>query len=310
MSDGSVSEGAAILGVDLGGTNMRVAVVAASGEILMRTVQPTPPDDPAALGRLMRDVATETSEELLGAVVGVPAAVDYEHGVALRIPNIPNWEGQLAAQPLADVVGLPVVFANDADLAAVGEHRYGAGRGVDDMVYLTISTGVGGGVVLGGRLLHGKRSLAEVGHTYIDYREGHTLEALGSGTALGRISGLSGAEVTQRAEAGDEQALGWFREVATAFAVGVGNAIESFMPERVVVGGGVSQAGALLLDPIREYLATVRAGELLDHSNVVLATGGDDVGLRGAYPLWEDAASPPQRTATLAPFYPQARRNA
>ena len=307
MSDGSPRDGA-VLGVDLGGTNMRVAVVAAGGEILMRTVQPTPPDDPAALGRLMREVATEASEELLGAVVGVPAAVDYEHGIALRIANIPSWEGHLAAQPLADVVGLPVVFANDADLAAVGEHRYGAGRGVDDMVYLTISTGVGGGVVLGGRLLHGKRSLAEVGHTYIDYREGHTLEALGSGTALGRISGLSGAEVTRRAQAGDEQARGWFREVATAFAVGVGNAIECFMPERVVVGGGVSQAGALLLEPVREYLATVRAGELLDPSNVVLATGGDDVGLRGAYPLWEDAASPPERAATLAPFYPEARR--
>ena len=126
--------------------------------------------------------------------------------------------------------------------------------------------------------------------------------------ALGRISGLSGAEVTRRAQAGDEQARGWFREVATAFAVGVGNAIEFFMPERVVVGGGVSQAGALLLEPVREYLATVRAGELLDPSNVVLATGGDDVGLRGAYPLWEDAASPPERAATLAPFYPEARR--
>ena len=305
MTEGAVTDGA-VLGVDLGGTNMRVAVVSASGEITSRSVQPTPQDDPSALALLMREVATESSEELRGAVVGVPAVVDYEQGTALRIANIPKWEGRLSARPLANAVGLPVIFANDADLAAVGEHRYGAGRGVADMVYLTISTGVGGGVVLGGRLLHGKRSLAELGHTVIDQREGHVLEALGSGTALGRVSGLGGAEVTSRAEAGDQEALDWFGEVATAFAVGVGNAIECFMPERVVIGGGVSQAGPLLLDPVRAYLATVRAGELLDPANVVLATGGDDVGLRGAYPLWEDAESPREPTTVLAPFYPEA----
>ena len=271
-----------MLGVDLGGTNMRVAVVAAGGEIVSRTVRPTPQDDPAALGALMREVAHGLATPPRGAVVGVPAVVDYERGEALRIPNIPAWEGRLAAQPLADATALPVLFANDADLAAVGEHRYGAGRGAADMVYVTISTGVGAGVVLGDRLVHGRRSLAEVGHTVIDYRNAApgdadrsgTVEGLGSGTALARISGLDGPEVTRRAQAGDAQALAWFAEVVAAFAVGVANLVESFMPERVVIGGGVSRAGDLVLLPVREQLARSHARELIDPAEIVLASGG------------------------------------
>ena len=293
----------AVLGVDLGGTNLRVAVVTPEGGIVTRSVQPTPPDDPGALPRLMREVADWTSEELRGAVVGVPAVVDYEHGVAERMPNLLAWEGHVAAQPLADACGLPAVLVNDADLAAVGEHRYGAGRGTDDMVYLTISTGIGGGVVIGGQLLHGKRSLAEIGQSTIDYRELRTLESLAAGPALERLSGLSGAEVTRRAQAGDAVALAWLREIAALIAVGVANAIEAYMPERVVVGGGVASAGALLLDPLRERLGDMHSARLLDPSQVVPASGGDDVGLRGAWPLWEYVESREGAT-TLAPRRP------
>ncbi len=293
----------AVLGVDLGATNMRVAIVTPEGEIVARSAQPTPPDDPGALPRLMREVAAGAGADLLGAVVGVPAVVDYEHGVAQRMPNLARWEGQLAAQPLADACGLPAVLVNDADLAAVGEHRYGAGRGADDMVYLTISTGIGGGVVIGGRLLHGKRSLAEIGQTTIDYRERRTLEGLAAGPALERLSGLRGAEVTRRAQAGDAAARGWFAEIATAIAAGVANAIEAYMPERVVIGGGVASAGALLLDPLRERLAELHSARLLDPSQVVPASGGDDDGLRGAWPLWE-YASAREPGATLAPRRP------
>lgn len=297
----------AVLGVDLGGTAMRAAAVDAGGAIAARASRPTPPADPAALPRLMReaaDAAAAAGAELIGAVVGVPAVVDHRRGVALRLPNLPGWEGRLAAQPLADAAGLPLVFANDADLAAAGEHRYGAGRGADDMVYLTIGTGIGAGVILGGRLLLGGRSLAEVGHTLIDYRAGDTLEALGSGTALARLSGLDGAEAERRARAGDAEAAGWFAAIAAAVAAGVANAIECFMPERVVLGGGVAACGDLLLGPVRERLAGVRAGDLLDPAQVVLA-GEGDAGLRGAWPLWEECAAPRARAAPIAPFLPR-----
>ena len=301
-----------VLGVDLGGTNMRVAVVAAGGRITSRIVRPTPQDDPEALGRLMREVASGLATPPRGAVVGVPAVVDYERGEALRIANIPAWEGRLSARTLAAATGLPVLLANDADLAAIGEHRYGAGRGATDMVYVTISTGVGAGVVLGDRLVHGRRSIAEVGHTVIDYRNATpgdaartgTVEGLGSGTALARISGAGGAEVTRRAQAGDAQALAWLAEVVAAFAVGVANLVESFMPERVVIGGGVSQAGDLLLLPVREHLARSHARELIEPAAIVLASGGDDVGLRGCYALWEDCESPAPPSILLTPFLP------
>jgi glucokinase len=220
------------------------------------------------------------------------------------MPNLPRWEGRVSAQRIADAVELPVLVANDADLAALGEHRFGAGRGVDDLVYITVSTGVGGGVIAGGRLLHGRRSLAEIGHLIIDRESGKTVEDLGSGTALERISGMRGAEVTELAQHGDERALEAFRRVADALAVGVINAVEAFVPQRVVVGGGVSQAGDLLFGPVRERLAASRAGRLLAASGVVRAELGDDAGLYGAFTLWRDSVAPPHEAVPLRPFEP------
>ena len=304
----------AVLGVDLGATNLRVAVVTAGGEIAARTSMPTPPDDPGALAALMREVAGGLATPPRGAVVGVPAVVDYARGEALRLPNLPRWEGNLDAQRVADATGLPVMFANDADLAAVGEHRYGAGRGVDDMVYVTVSTGVGAGVILGGRLVHGRRSLAEVGHTVIDYREAGgdgppaedrgTVEGLGSGLALARVSGLDGAEVARRAEAGDARALTWLDEIAQALAAGIANLVELFMPERVVIGGGVARSGELVLRPLREHFARSRASLLMGPEAVVPAEGGDDVGLRGAYALWQDYEASTDVSIGLTPSAP------
>ena len=125
------------------------------------------------------------------AVVGLPGAVDYESGRLLWAPHLPaRWPDLLSGEELSAQVGLPVSIANDADLAAVGEAAFGAGAGTADVAYLTISTGIGAGVVHGGRLLRGKRSLAEVGHTVIDWnawRRGSpcTLEELGFGQRPG-----------------------------------------------------------------------------------------------------------------------------
>jgi glucokinase len=173
-------------------------------------------------------------------------------------------------------------------MAALGEHRFGAGQGCSDMVYVTSSTGVGAGVILGGKLLHGHRSLAEIGHTIIDWRTGATLEDLGSGTALARIAGAPGAAVAARARAGDPAAAEAFREVALALATGVHNLVHCFMPERVVVGGGVSQAGDLLLDPVRDRLAACGDACSASDCDVVIAARGDDVGLLGGLALWHD----------------------
>jgi glucokinase len=154
------------------------------------------------------------------------------------------------------------------------------------MVYVTSSTGVGAGVIIGGRLVHGQRSLAEAGHMIIERSTGRTVEELGSGTALSRAAGMDGAGATALAQAGDERALAVFAEVADAFAIGVYNLVHCFMPERVVIGGGVSQAGDLLLDPIRDRLRRCGPGCSAGGADVVLAHGGDDVGLLGAFAFW------------------------
>jgi glucokinase len=194
---------------------------------------------------------------------------------------------------------MPVALANDADLAAVGEDRFGAGRPYRDFVYLTLSTGVGAGVVFGGRLLHGRRSLAELGHTVIDRAaaaagQPSTLEDLASGTALTRLAveaGLvgEGAAVVRLVEAGDPVARDVWDRVIGAAAVGVTNLVHLFSPDAVVLGGGLGRVGDLLLDPIRAHLA--RYGPQGLDVDVVGTSLGDDAGLAGAAG-WREAFGP------------------
>ena len=144
---GGRADPAAILAVDLGGTRLRVAVFDAGGTMVHKAVTRTPREDPGALARAMRDAVAASGVDARAAVVGVPGPVIYATGEVVRLPNLPAWEGRLSAEFLADALGLPVLLANDADLAALGEHRHGAGQGAADMLYVTSSTGVGAGVV-------------------------------------------------------------------------------------------------------------------------------------------------------------------
>ena len=292
----------AVLGVDLGGTRLRTAVFDADGSILHKSVVPTPRGKPEALAAAMKAALAGRDIDVQGAVVGIPGPISYAEGTAVRLPNLPGWDQDVSAQDLADAVGLPVLLANDADLAALGEHRYGAGQGTSDMLYMTSSTGVGAGVIIAGRLLHGQRSLAEAGHTIIDRATGETVERLGSGTALSRLAGTDGATVSAHARAGDERAKAIFQEVADAFAIGVYNLVHCFMPERVVIGGGVSlSAGDLLLDPIRDRLRRCPLGCAASAADVVLAQAGDDVGLLGAFAFWTDAMADEGRLRPAMP---------
>ena len=283
--------GRPIVACDLGGTRLRAARVDADGTVRDKQVIPTPPDDPGALTLLLREFVRERAGGHAAVVIGVPGPVDYAAGEPLRLPNLPRWEGHVNAGRLSRELDTPVLLANDADLAALGEHRYGAGRGSTDMVYVTASTGVGAGVVLGGRLVRGALSLAEIGHTIIDRSTRQTVEALGSGTALARLAGEDPGSVAARAAAGEPDATAHFRAVATDFAIGVFNLAHCFPPDTVVIGGGMSQAGELLLGPVREALAGCAAGCPASRARVVRAQGGDDVGLRGAAAYWAETRS-------------------
>ena len=184
-----------VLAADVGGTQMRAALVNAHGDVLLRESAPTPGHAavPGALIDLIGRVGAEQGHGAAShAVVGLPGGIDYENGRLLWAPHLPEqWPALLSRDELTGRLGIPVHIANDADLAAVGEATFGSGAPGTDVAFLTISTGIGAGVVNGGRLLRGRRSLGEVGHTVIDWlawSEGRpsTLEELGSGSGVAR----------------------------------------------------------------------------------------------------------------------------
>jgi len=295
------------LAVDLGGTNMRAAVVAADGQLLLRRSQPTPRQDecPDALLGLVGGVLD--TQPVTAAVIGVPGRIDHGHGALEYAPNLPpHWPQALREDLLTEHLGVPVSLANDADLATVGEACFGAGRGAADVVYLTVSTGVGAGVLLGGRLVRGRRSAAELGHTIIDTSaharaEPATVEDRGSGTALGRLGaarGLpaSGAELAALVRAGDAAATEVWDQVVGVVAAAVVNVAHLFAPEVVVLGGGMGRDPGLIA-PVREGLRRDGPRDLEPPIEVHTAALGDDAGLVGAAGWAQVTAAPASRSA-------------
>lgn len=299
-----------VVAVDLGGTNMRAAVVSADGIVRTRVRQATPRTASclAALLSLIHDVADAQGDgDAAGrpVVVGVPGRVDYRVGALEHAPNLPHgWADELREDHLGAQLGRAVALANDGDLAAVGEAVFGAGRDHVDVVYVTISTGIGAGVVSAGRLVRGRRSLAEIGHTVLDRAaadagEAATVEDLGSGTALRRVAGrrglaVDGATVAALVRDGDERAVAVWDEVVSAAALGIANLTHLFSPDVVVVGGGMGRNGELVLAPVRACVRRHGPVGLADAIVVTEAVLGDDAGLIGAA-AWHDAA------ATVAP---------
>lgn len=280
-----------VLAVDLGGTNMRAAVVDDEGTIVDRDLAPTP-DDAPTIDPFIDFVARLRKEhDVDHAVVAVPGRVDHVAGRLLHAPNLPpTWLTEITRDVLQEALDVDVALANDADVAAVGEAYFGAGRGHDDVVYVTVSTGVGAGAVIGGRLLLPSRSGGEIGHTVIDRHaftagEPATVEGLGSGTALARLAGergidARGPELVALVEAGDEGARAAWDEAMQAVGIGIANLVHVLAPTIVVIGGGVGRNGELVLGPVRDAIS--RHGPKGPPPEVVNAELGDDPGLVGA----------------------------
>lgn len=307
-----------VLAVDLGGTQFRVALADERGEIRKRYAAPVErPEDPAATMRAIADAATaivsgEDRASVCGVGVAVAGLVVPERGVLLTSPNLPAWYGTPLKEIWERDLGLPVLVGNDANLAALGERRFGAGKRSDDMVYVTVSTGIGGGVITGGRMLLGSSGFAaEIGHMTIDTNGpecncGNTgcLEMLASGTAIARfaaerlsageassMTALAGGKqgaitarlVADAAGAGDRLARDVMRTAGWYLGVGLVNLIHIFNPELIVIGGGVSNAGDLLLGPARQVVAERAMKDM--KVRITLAELGDDPGLLGAVAL-------------------------
>lgn len=289
----SGGDAGAVLSVDLGGTTMRVGVVAPDGTLLQHEAEPTPHQDdcPESLERLMASVR-DCGARFAAVVVGVPGRVNYREGRLEHAPNLPRtWLPELTENRLGRFFDVPLHLANDADLAAVGESWFGAGVGYGDVVYLTVSTGLGAGVILGGRLLRGARSLAEIGHTVLSLEAlaaagPATAEDLGSGTALAanaRAVGVEadGAELVALVRAGDAGARAIWETTMLPVAATVVNLAHLFSPDAIVIGGGLGRNGALVLDPARDLLARHGPQGLPVPIAVAEASLGDDAGLIG-----------------------------
>jgi len=291
----------AVLTVDLGGTRMRAAVVDREGQIQLRAEEPTPHESecPAAFMSLLdkvRDLGGGRGS-FHSVVVGVPGRVDYVNARLEYAPNLPSgWVDDLTRTSLESHFEAPVFLANDADLAAVGEAYFGAGRPFDDVVYVTLSTGMGAGAVYDGRVFRGTRSLAEVGHTVIAIEklvagEPATAEALGSGTALGREAdavGLTdeGPDLIRLLEAGDVKAAEVWDRTIRAAGIAIVNLAHVLGPDAIVIGGGMGLNGELVHGPVRSLLAKFGPRNPTRPIVVVAAEHGDDAGLVGGA-AWE-----------------------
>lgn len=302
--------------MDLGGTKLLTGVVGEGPEVLHRSEQPS-------FGRTSDEVMATLEAELRAAVaarpdvasigLGVPCTIDQERGVAIQAVNLP-----IANLPIRDLIserlGLPVSIDNDGNTAALAEHRWGAARGSRNAVLLTIGTGIGGGLILDGKVYRGSSGAgAELGHVVVDLDgppcqgacpNRGCLEALASGTALGQAAGLAaarnpdselgrlaaagevvdGRQATVAALDGDRVAIQVLATIGRRLGAGLSSIANIFEPEVIVVGGGAMAAGELLLGPAREELQK-RALSPMNKTPVVAAELGSDAGMIGAAAL-------------------------
>ena len=301
--------------LDLGGTRFRVAVGTDEGKIEWRVSRST--EVTRGLDAVLQSLFQAIDEAIAvaggasmvnGIGVAAPGPLDPWTGVIVNPPNMPGWTRVPLKQLFEDRYDVPATVVNDANLAAVGEHRYGAGRGLKDVVYVTVSTGIGGGVIIDNQLFLGHNGFAgEIGHITVDMHGERCacgnigcLEALASGTSIARHAReavaagertalntiqpdlITAKDVTDAAYRGDEVAQRLLREAGISLGVGIVNLAHLFNPERVILGGGVSlNAGRILWDAIHEIVRARTMAPCLRDLEVVPASLGDDAGLLG-----------------------------
>lgn len=307
------------IAVDLGGTNIRAAYFPKaepppSTQSKTPTLAPEGPD--AVIERLCQAIEEQLPADRtdLSIGVGAPGPLDPKHGMVLKAVNLPGWEMIPLRSILEERFVCPVLLGNDANLAALGEWRFGAGQGTSNLIYLTISTGIGGGVIIDDKLLIGSWGLgAELGHMTVEPdgpicscgKHGH-LEAVASGPAIAKRAmarieagepsslseqlqtseSLTAKEVGDAAQAGDPLACEVIEEAAEYIGRHMADLAHAFNPEIFVIGGGVSQLGPLLFEPIERALeANVMSPAYMINLQIAPAALGDDAGLIGAMVL-------------------------
>ncbi|MFQ5862262.1 MAG: ROK family protein [Candidatus Brocadiales bacterium] len=300
-----------ILGADVGGTNIRTALVNRRGEVLAAMKQPT-------LARRGKDALIEqlvltlrdtvkkagvTMRDVAGAGIGFAGPLDARKGIVFNPPNLPGWFNVPLRDILRQRLKMPVALDNDANLVALGEYWKGAGRGAKGLVCLTLGTGVGGGIVLGGRVWHGASGTAgEIGHMTV-VRNGRRcacgnrgcLEAYASSrglvfrmqellkrTKVGKYGKVTPENIERWALSGDRLAKRAIRDTGIILGVAIASIANMLNPDVVVLGGGVSNIGDCLFDPIREEVKKRAFPQAVEGLKIVKAELGDSAGALGA----------------------------
>ena len=303
------------LGIDLGGTTCTFGLLDGDGQLsATREIETRQHDAPdTMLGRIAeaaRAVVAESDGNIESVGIGVPGPVKHREGICVFAPNLQGWVNLPVGPMLNEKIGLPVHVLNDANAAALGEARYGAGEGADDVLVVTLGTGIGSGLILNGHLHIGASERgAEIGHMTVDINDKRgsagnvgTLESMCGRDAIvwralraltwGRdsllhemcpdLSQLTPRHIALAAERGDEISLRVWYETASYLAVGVVNVIFTADVSRIVLAGGVAQAGDVLLLPLRRAVAARTSKLHFDVSQIVMATIGNRAGLIGA----------------------------
>jgi glucokinase len=339
-----------VIAVDLGGTQVRAAVVLPDGTRLARIDRRTPKErGPEAVveacieaARASRDgVPRDVAEAVVGIGVSSPGPIDPRTGFVVEPPNLgPRFRDIPLAPELGKALGLPAFLDRDTNVAALGEHAFGAAKGEDDFIYLTVSTGVGGAIVTGGELLHGPDGLAgELGHVPVSMDgprcgcggTGH-VEAYASGAGLAKLARaavergesaflakrakergaeeLSAVDVSEGEKAGDPACVELMTRARRALAVACVGYCNAFNPHRIVIGGSIAEAeGERLLGEIRQAIRDEAFKVVSRHVTVVPAGLGGDVSLAGAQPLVMSrlrGAAPIAPSTTARPARPVA----
>jgi glucokinase len=318
------------IGCDLGGTNLRAAIIdVETGAVLCQSSIPSlAREGHTAVMQRMGDQILQIirsagiqKDEIGGIGIGVPGVLDLEKGETLFLPNLPGtWPHVPLCDTIAKLTGLPAAILNDVRSITLGEWRFGAGRGIDTIAVFAVGTGIGGGLVINGQLHLGIGGTAgELGHMIIDYNgpccgcgNDGCLEAYASGPAIAamgmkavtqglttKISELCEYDlnritpklIAKAAEAGDEIALDIYKQAGFYLGIAATNICVAVGPRRIILAGGVSRAGNLLLEPMRDTLRERVRVMPIQEVEIVLAQLGDNAGVMGAA-LWAADANP------------------
>jgi glucokinase len=302
-----------VLACDLGGTNLRMAAVDANGKILHRLKAETPKAESAqevlqaileAAGKCR--IAVKKMGEIKALAAAVPAIINAEQGIILKAPNVPALDGFRFGQAVSNKLDLPVILENDANAAAIGEQVFGAARGFQNAIAVTLGTGVGGGIIINGKVVRGADGTAgEIGHICVEpfgapcgCGSRGCVEQYSSATAIIRLvrklenqypdsvlqnaSQLTSVDVYEAGINGDELALEVFRQMGFYLGVALADLVNVLNPDVIVIGGGASAGWDLFVPHVREQIHKRAFREPAERVKIVRARLGDDAGILGA----------------------------